>query len=304
MNSENNMENSLYPMQEQEIKLQLHLRYVFADVELNSIDAFKHNTLEKHFLNYLHTINKSLNNDVKVNLVARKEGSWENVIELTFKFITDNNILIGVLSAPFILFKLFLKKFFDYKFPDAKHPAEIIKMIEEVMSNSIFTEEQKKVLVELYLETITVSNKKIKEIMSKYYNTATDYDAIKQIGLTGYVDNQIEINENVTSDYFKNFINGKEPVVLEEENEQYNDVILQLSIKGFGKKTNIEGIIDAIPKKQLPVVFPENVKDQILQSQDNLFKKKYSANIIHNKKDKCYYITKLVELQEITLFKM
>ncbi len=207
----------------------LSIHYYFND-NSHSMDAFRHNAMEKNILDIIKEISNVLKIEIEIQTEAREEGGViDNLITITSNPKEYIEIIISVMSGIYGVYKILeQKRKADGALLENRLKEENIKG--EKLNNQITEQQLKKV----------IQDTTIKQKRSAFYKNAESYDKITQISYQ--CDSVEEIIVERKS--FKDFI-------IENKTEKYEDDEARITIispiliksksdwKGIYKSNNI-----------------------------------------------------------------
>jgi hypothetical protein len=153
--------------------LTIQLRYCFSDENSRSMNAEIFNECERQFIKAIRSTEKYFEDTLQVKIKPREEGSLIDV----FDILINNQAVTTTFT---VLITIFATKFFDSKFPTAKHKTdetskklENLQAIKEQLKAGTLTEEE--------YEYIASSDKELRKLKSLFFKSAKKETEITQV---------------------------------------------------------------------------------------------------------------------------
>lgn len=211
--------------------LKIELRYRFDDEDKHSMNAEIFNECEKQFIKAIKSTEKYFEDTIEIKIKPREEGSLIDVLT-----IAVNNPIFGVLVG------IFATKFFDSKFPSAKHKTdetskklENLQIIKDQIKAGTLTEDD--------FDYIASNDKDLRKHKSNFFKSAKQEKDVVKIESTTKSDIKIQpIVIVVDRKDFDDFIIKKTTEEIEEIQDAKIYIVAPILIKG--RRDSWKGIIE------------------------------------------------------------
>lgn len=211
--------------------LTIQLRYCFDDENKHSMNAEVFNECERQFIKALKSTEKYFEDTLQVKIKPREAGSLIDVLTIA-----------GTGAFCYELIKTFATKFFDSKFPTAKHKTDEVN---QKLENLQTIKEQIKAgtLTETDFDYIASNDKDLRKQKSNFFKTAKKEKDVTKIETTTSTNtNEQPLIIVVTRQDFDTFIIAETTEKTDETQEAKIYIVAPILIKG--RRDAWKGILD------------------------------------------------------------